>query len=80
MLEPDHQLAARQQFRRRPAAYAMAATSADHKFIAFMISVSGVSRTDRVLEVACGSGAATTAFAERCGRAVGVDVAEEPLW
>jgi ubiquinone/menaquinone biosynthesis C-methylase UbiE len=57
----------------------MTATPAGQKYVAFMISVSGVAKTDRVLDLACGSGAATLAFAERCGHAVGVDVAEEPL-
>jgi ubiquinone/menaquinone biosynthesis C-methylase UbiE len=44
-----------------------------------MISVSGVGKTDHVMEIACGIGTTTLAFAERCGLAVGVDVAEEPL-
>jgi ubiquinone/menaquinone biosynthesis C-methylase UbiE len=72
-------LSARQQFRRRPAAYTMPANPSDQKFIAFMISASGVSKTDYVVELACGSGNTTLAFAERCERAIGVDVAEEPL-
>jgi SAM-dependent methyltransferase len=74
-----NRLTARQQFQRRPAAYAMPASPSDQKFIAFMIAVSGVGKTDQVLELACGRGATTLAFAERCGHAVGVDVAEEPL-
>jgi ubiquinone/menaquinone biosynthesis C-methylase UbiE len=72
-------LTARQQFRRRSAAYAIATNPSDQKFIAFMISISGVAKTDHVLELACGNGNTTLAFAERCGRAIGVDVAEEPL-
>src|SRR6516165_9379308 len=72
-------LSARQQFRRRPASYTMATNPSDQKFIAFMISVSGVGKTDHVVELACGSGTTTLAFAERCGRAIGIDVAEEPL-
>jgi ubiquinone/menaquinone biosynthesis C-methylase UbiE len=72
-------LTARQQFRRRPAAYAMPASSFDQKFIAFLISISGVAKTDQVVEIACGGGSTTLAFAERCGYAIGVDVAEEPL-
>jgi ubiquinone/menaquinone biosynthesis C-methylase UbiE len=74
-----NRLTARNQFRRRPAAYAMTGSPSDRKFIAFMISISGVGKTDQVLELACGSGTTTLAFAERCGHAVGVDVAEEPL-
>jgi ubiquinone/menaquinone biosynthesis C-methylase UbiE len=72
-------LTARQQFRRRQAAYAMPTSSFDQKFIAFMISISGVAKTDHVVELACGNGNTTLAFAERCGRAMGVDVIEEPL-
>jgi ubiquinone/menaquinone biosynthesis C-methylase UbiE len=72
-------LSAQEQFRRRPAAYAMATSPFDQKFIAFMISASGVARTDYVIELACGRGNTTIAFAERCERAMGVDVAEEPL-
>jgi ubiquinone/menaquinone biosynthesis C-methylase UbiE len=80
MLEGTHNgLTARQQFRRRPESYAMISTPSDQKFIAFLISVSGVSRTDRVLDLACGRGGATLAFGERCGHGVGVDVVEEPL-
>ncbi|MBV8359948.1 MAG: methyltransferase domain-containing protein [Deltaproteobacteria bacterium] len=74
-----NRLTARQQFQRRPAAYAMSTSPFDQKFIAFMISISGVSKTDQVVEIACGSGTTTLAFAERCGHAIGVDVAEEPL-
>jgi len=71
--------AAQQQLRRRPNAYAMAPTSFDEKFFAFMISISGAGKKDRVLDVACGSGAGTMAFAERCHSAIGLDVVDEPL-
>ncbi len=74
-----NRLTARQQFQRRPAAYAMPASSFDQKFIAFLISISGVAKTDHVVEIACGGGNTTLAFAERCGHAIGIDVAEEPL-
>jgi len=70
---------AQQQFRRRPASYAMPATAMDGKFAAFMISISGVGKADNVLDVACGSGSTTIAFAERCKSAVGIDVVAEPL-
>ena len=70
---------AQRQFRRRPSAYLMAPRPSDQKFLGFMISASGVTRRDRVLDVACGSGSATLAFAERCAGAVGIDVVDEPL-
>ncbi len=70
---------AQRQFRRRPSAYLMAPRPADQKFLGFMISAAGVTRSDRVLDVACGSGSATLAFAERCAGTVGIDVLDEPL-
>jgi ubiquinone/menaquinone biosynthesis C-methylase UbiE len=80
MLENTGKLsAARQQLRRRPDAYAMIPTPADRKFIAFLVSVSGVAKSDRVLDLACGSGSATLGFAERCAQAIGLDVLEQPL-
>jgi ubiquinone/menaquinone biosynthesis C-methylase UbiE len=70
---------AQQQFRRRNSTYVSAQTAADRKFLAFMVSISGVGKNDRVLDVGCGVGSATLAFAERCARAVGIDVVAEPL-
>jgi ubiquinone/menaquinone biosynthesis C-methylase UbiE len=70
---------AQRQFRRRPSAYAMTPTTNDHKFLAFLISISGAGKNDRVLDIACGNGSATMAFAERCGSATGVDVVDAPL-
>jgi ubiquinone/menaquinone biosynthesis C-methylase UbiE len=75
----ERQTTALQQYRRRPAAYSIPTTAFDQKFIAFLISISGVAKTDRVLELACGNGNATLAFAARCARAIGIDVIEEPL-
>lgn len=62
------------QFRRRPQAYRGAPGSGELKFIAFLVSTAGAGRDDRVLDVACGSGAMTLAFADRCGRSVGIDI------
>ncbi|MGH7913171.1 MAG: class I SAM-dependent methyltransferase [Candidatus Binataceae bacterium] len=52
-------------------------SSAAAKFLHYMVSISGVGREDRVLDVACGPGACTLAFAERCRRAVGLDASAE---
>ena len=69
------------QFRRNPETFArmsaLMSSSADAKFLQYMVSISGVARQDRVLEVACGPGACTLAFAERCRRAVGLDPSAE---
>jgi SAM-dependent methyltransferase len=70
---------AQRQFRRRPSAYLMPVRPSDQKFFGFMISASGVTRTDKVLDVACGTGSATMAFAKRCAGTVGIDVLDEPL-
>jgi ubiquinone/menaquinone biosynthesis C-methylase UbiE len=70
---------AQQQFRRRSSAYAMVPTSVESKFMAFMVSISGAGKSDSVLDVACGDGYSTLAFAERCGRTIGIDVVAEPL-
>ncbi len=72
---------AAEQFRRNPETFArmsaLMSASADAKFLHYMVSISGVAREDRVLEVACGPGACTLAFAARCGRAVGLDPSVE---
>jgi ubiquinone/menaquinone biosynthesis C-methylase UbiE len=69
------------QFHRNPESFArmsaLMSSSADAKFLHYMVSISGVARQDRVLEVACGPGACALAFAERCGRAVGLDPSAE---
>jgi ubiquinone/menaquinone biosynthesis C-methylase UbiE len=82
VVQPGETLrSASEQFRRNPETFArmsaLMSSSADAKFLHYMVSISGVERTDRVLEVACGPGACTLAFAERCGRAVGLDPSVE---
>ncbi len=62
------------QFRRRPQAYDGVPGTGELKFIAFLVSTAGAGRDDRVLDVACGTGALTNAFAARCGAAVGLDI------
>jgi ubiquinone/menaquinone biosynthesis C-methylase UbiE len=68
-----------QQFRRRAQAYRGTPSSGELKFIAFLVSTAGATRQDRVLDVACGTGAMTLAFADRCGSSVGIDVVARAL-
>ncbi|MGH7918085.1 MAG: class I SAM-dependent methyltransferase [Candidatus Binataceae bacterium] len=70
---------AQRQFRRQAQSYNYRQSIADEKFIAFMVSSSGAGKNDRVLDVACGLGAATLAFAARCKRATGIDLAPDIL-
>lgn len=72
MNEPAYSV--EQQFRRNPDSFARMPTDADAEFLHYMVSISGVAKTDRVLDVACGPGSCTLAFAARCGKAVGLDV------
>ena len=67
------------QFRRQASAYAPSETPGDRKFVAFMVSTAGAGRDDLVLDVACGAGSATIAFAERCRGAIGIDFAATAL-
>ena len=62
------------QLRRRPQAYGAAPGTGELKSIGFLVSTAGAGRDDRVLDVACGTGAMTQAFAERCRSAVGLDI------
>jgi SAM-dependent methyltransferase len=72
----DHQRLAtlERQIRRRPYAYSGVPGDGELKSIGFLVSTAGAGRADRVLDVACGTGAMTRAFAERCGSAVGLDI------
>lgn len=76
---PGAPTTAQQQLRRRPDARPPVPSAAELKFLGFMISISGVAKNDRVLDVACGSGSTTLAFAERCRGTVGLDVHPEGL-
>jgi ubiquinone/menaquinone biosynthesis C-methylase UbiE len=71
---------ASEQFRRNPERFArmsaLRSSGADAKFLHYMVSISGVARADGVLDLACGAGACTLAFAERCRRAVGLDTSD----
>jgi ubiquinone/menaquinone biosynthesis C-methylase UbiE len=67
------------QLRRRPDARPPVQSANELKFLGFMVSISGVAKNDRVLDVACGSGSTTLAFAERCRGTVGLDAYPDAL-
>jgi ubiquinone/menaquinone biosynthesis C-methylase UbiE len=70
-----------EQLRRNPATFArmssLMTSSADANFLHYMVSISGVTREENVLDLACGPGACALAFAQRCRRAVGLDPSAE---
>jgi ubiquinone/menaquinone biosynthesis C-methylase UbiE len=68
-----------QQFRRNPDSFARMPADVDTKFLHWMVSISGVSPQDKLLDVACASGACSMAFAERCRGVVGLDVSPDAI-
>jgi ubiquinone/menaquinone biosynthesis C-methylase UbiE len=70
---------AERQYRRRASYYDPDAVPMDERFTAFLISASGMTRKDRVLEVACGTGVATMAFARRCKESVGLEIRADAM-
>ena len=63
------------QFRRQAQAYERF-TAADEPGFRALVSLSAIGSTDAVLDVACGPGFLTMAFAERAAQAVGVDATD----
>lgn len=75
----DHVDKIRNQFTRQAQAYADTAQAKDDAAHAKLAALVGLRSTDRVLDVACGPGFLTRAFAARCAEAVGVDATEALL-
>ena len=69
----------REQFTRQADAYAGMAQTRDERALAGIVSLAGAGPGDRVLDVACGPGFLTLAFASRCAEATGVDATESWL-
>ncbi len=69
----------REQFTRQGDAYAAMEQTRDRRGHEALVALAGTQPTDRVLDVACGPGFLTLAFAARCGEAVGVDATESWL-
>lgn len=64
------------QFRRQGQPYARREDVADERALQALVMLSGVGSAERVVDVACGPGFLTIAFARHCGRAVGVDATD----
>jgi ubiquinone/menaquinone biosynthesis C-methylase UbiE len=63
----------RRQFTRQADAYAAMPQTKDAAAHAGLVALVGAKPTDRVLDVACGPGFLTMAFARQCARAQGID-------
>lgn len=75
----DHVDHIRDQFTRQARAYADSDQAKDADAHARLAALVGAGASDRVLDVACGPGFLTLAFATRCAEAVGVDATDALL-
>lgn len=75
----DHTERIQQQFTKQADAYAATEQARDEQSMAALVGIVGATPDDRALDVACGPGVLTRAFAERSASAVGCDVTEALL-
>jgi ubiquinone/menaquinone biosynthesis C-methylase UbiE len=75
----DHVDQIRDQFTRQAQAYADTAQAKDDDAHARLAALVGTTASDRVLDVACGPGFLTLAFARQCAEAVGLDATDALL-
>jgi ubiquinone/menaquinone biosynthesis C-methylase UbiE len=77
MIDSDQQLERiRAQFGKQADVYARMRLTTDERSLNALVQVSGADSGSRVLDVACGPGFLTMAFAAQCRQAVGVDATE----
>jgi ubiquinone/menaquinone biosynthesis C-methylase UbiE len=69
----------REQFTKQADAYSRMQQTRDEAGLSGLVMLCGTRPEDRVLDVACGPGFLTMAFAAHCGSAVGVDATGELL-
>ena len=74
-----HTSLVRDQFTRQAEAYADTGQARDERAMAGLAKLSGVGADDEVLDVACGPGRLTAAFARLCKLAVGCDATDALL-
>jgi ubiquinone/menaquinone biosynthesis C-methylase UbiE len=79
MPESSHKTTVQESFTRQAEAYAVAPAVSDPARIARLVEAVDPAPGSRVLEVACGPGFLTLAFAERCRECVGLDLTDAPL-
>src|SRR5229473_1479306 len=73
---PHHLDTVRRQFGRQAEAYEAVPIVTDPDFLGFIVSISGVGKSDGVLDVASGPGFVAMAFAPHCSRVVGIDATD----
>jgi ubiquinone/menaquinone biosynthesis C-methylase UbiE len=66
----------RRQFTRQADAYARMRQATDERGLSGLVGLSGVRPEHRVLDVACGPGFLTMAFARQCSAAIGLDATD----
>jgi len=77
MAEPSEQIdRIRKQFTRQADAYIRSRQATNVAGLNRLVALSGAKPTDRVLDVACGPGFLTMAFASRCAFACGLDATD----
>jgi ubiquinone/menaquinone biosynthesis C-methylase UbiE len=79
MSPSDHVDRIREQFTRQADAYADTEQARDERAMAALVGLCGADAEDRVLDVACGPGVLTRAFADVCSEVVGCDVTQALL-
>ena len=67
------------QFTRQADAYSRMQQTRDEKGLRGLVALAAISNSDRVVDVACGPGFLTMAFAEKCEHVLGVDATGEFL-
>ncbi len=73
MSDPTHVARVREQFTRQAEAYAGMQQTRDEARMRLLVGQSGAGASSHVLDVACGPGFLTLAFAGACARARGID-------
>ena len=77
--QQSHLLTVRNQFTRQADAYLRMKTVTDQEGLDRLVSLVEIQPVHQVLDVGCGPGFYTMTFAQRCGRAIGIDATPELL-